>query len=237
MYITLHMHSGWTMVSSPVIVQPCTFPVGPRVPTSRDPLEMFSHFMDDTFLSNIVRETNRYAAQHTAPHMHSTWETDLEELKAYLGFMIVMGLNHLPEIRDYWSTDRMLHNAFIATRISRDRFEEISRNLHFVDNRDLPLRDEPGYHRLQKVLPLIDAMKTKFQDNYHPHMQNSIDEAMIPFKGIYTCSSMKECVYAHILTVIYTHTHWFSPPNLSTRAQHTQDIHTRTRVCIYCRQQ
>ena len=86
----------------------CTFPVGPRVPTSRDPLEMFSHFMDDTFLSNIVRETNRYAAQHTSPHMHSTWETDLEELKAYLGFMIVMGLNHLPEICDYWSTDPML---------------------------------------------------------------------------------------------------------------------------------
>ena len=129
------------MVPSPVIVQPCTFPVGPRVPTSRDPLEMFSHFMDDTFLSNIVRDTNRYAAQHTSPHMHSTWETDLEELKAYLGFMIVMGLNHLPEIRDYWSTDPMLHNA---TRITRDRFEDISRNLHFVDNTDLPLRDEPG---------------------------------------------------------------------------------------------
>ena len=145
MYITLHMHSGWTMVSSPVIVQPCTFPVGPRIPTSRDPLEMFSHFMDDTFLSNIVRETNRYAAQHTSPHMHSTWETDLEELKAHLGFMIVMGLNHLPEIRDYWSTDPMLHNA---TRITRDRFEEISRNLHFVDKMSLGTTDCRRFSRL-----------------------------------------------------------------------------------------
>ena len=97
--------------------------------------------------------------------------------------MIVMGVNRLPEIRDYWAWDEKLNNTFISSRITRDRFEEITRYLHFVDNNTLPLRDEPGYHRLQKVAPIITLMKERFLGCYNPHPQNSIDEAMIPFKG------------------------------------------------------
>ena len=153
--------------------------------TTRDPFEMFSKFFDDEVLSLIVRETNLFAAQCLAAvNRPITWVTDVAELRAYLGFMIIMGINKLPEIRDYWSLDDKLHNTFIASRISRDRFEEITRYLHFVDNTGLPLRDEPGFHRLQKVLPIIAAMKERFISAYNPHPQNSIDEAMIPFKGI-----------------------------------------------------
>ena len=45
----------------------------------------------------------------------------------------------------------------IADRITRDRFEEITRYLHFVDNDSLP-RGEEGYSRLQKVDPVITAL-------------------------------------------------------------------------------
>ena len=76
---------------------------------------MFSSFFDEDLLSLIVRETNRYAAQFlTAANRHSTWETTVEELRAFLGFMIVMGVNRLPEIRDYWSVDSKLNNPFIS---------------------------------------------------------------------------------------------------------------------------
>ena len=133
------------MIPSPVTVQQCTTPVGPRVPTSRDPLEMFSHFFDHGLLSDIVRETNRYPVQClAAANSHAMWTTTVEELKAYLGFMIVMGINRLPEIRDYWSTDEKMHNTFIASRITRDRFEQISRYLHLVNNTSLPSRNQPS---------------------------------------------------------------------------------------------
>ena len=46
----------------------------------------------------------------------------------------LMGINKLPEIRDYWSTNEFLCYAPIADRISRDRFEQITRYLHFVDS-------------------------------------------------------------------------------------------------------
>ena len=91
-------------------------------------MEMFQHFFDDSVLSLIVRETNTYAAQCLqAANLTTTWETDVAEVKAYLGFMIIMGINRLPEIRDYWSLDSKMNNAFISSRITRQRFEEVSR--------------------------------------------------------------------------------------------------------------
>ena len=180
-----HVLIGWSTSPSQVAVTEYTATVGPRVPTSRDPLEMFSQFFDEDLLTLIVTETNRFAAQSiAATNRTASWETDVSELKAYLGFMIVMGVNRLREIRDYWSNDDKLHNTFIASRITRDRFE-ITRYLHFTDNSTLPSRDEPGYHRLQKVLPIVSAINEKCLNNYTPHAQNSIDEAMIPFKGTY----------------------------------------------------
>ena len=126
----------------------------------------------------------------------------MEELKAYLGFMIVMGINRLPEIRDYWSTDEKMHNTFIASRITRDRFEQISRYLHLVNNTSLPSRNQPGYHRLQKVLPIITHMKQKCKENYNPHPQNSVDEAMIGYKGKNNNYHNFKCSQIHI----YMHT-------------------------------
>ena len=206
-----------------------TIPVGPQVSASRDPLEMFSHFFVDDILSLIVRETNRFAAQClvAANTTTTTWETNLEEIRAYLGFMVVMGVNRLPEIRDYWSVDSKLNNTFISSRVTRKCFEEITRYLHFVDNSRLPFRDEPGFHRLQKVMPIITAMKEKFEGNYNPHPQNSIDEAMIPFKGTCTCT----CICTHTLYIfldivwyVYIHTHLLVPshslvPRLSLLAR------------------
>ena len=101
--------------------------------------------------------------------------------------MILMGINRLPEIRDYRFVNECLRYSPIADRISRDRFEEITRYLHFVDNESLPSLE--GYSRLQKVDPIISTLKHQFQAVYHPHCQVSIDEAMIPFKG---WSSMKQ---------------------------------------------
>ena len=170
---------------SDVAISPFTSPTpGPAIPVSCDPLELFSAFFDDTLIGLIVTETNKYAKLCLESEgKQSTWSSTEVEIRAYLGFHILMGLNHKPEIRDYWSRDEFLHYAPIASRISRDRFEEISRYLHFVSNNTLPKRDEPGYHRLQKIMPVLTYLKQNFLAAYNPHQQNAIDEAMIPFKG------------------------------------------------------
>ena len=45
-----------------------------------------------------------------------------------------MEISKLPEIRDYWYTDPYLHCDPVASRITRDWFEQISCYLHFVNN-------------------------------------------------------------------------------------------------------
>ena len=157
---------------------------GPKVAISNEPLDLFSLFFTDAIIDLIVRETNRYAGQVLAAKGSSKqWKTTAEEVRAYFGFCILMGMCKLPELRDYWSTDPRLHYAPIADKISRDRFEDITRYLHFADNERLPARGNPNFHRLQKILPIISAMKKQFREVYYPHREVSVDEAMIKFKG------------------------------------------------------
>jgi len=164
-------------------VDPFSKERGPTVPITRDPKELFSLFLGDDVIDLIVRETNTYAEQCLA-ETGETWSTTAAEIRAYIGFHILMGINRLPEMRDYWAKDEKLHYSPIASRISRSRFEAITRHLHFADNRKLPSRGEPGYNRLQKVQPIISAVKQRCTSIYLPNAQNSIDEAMIPFKGM-----------------------------------------------------
>ena len=71
----------------------------------------------------------------------------------------------------------------IADRITRDRFFEISRYLHFVENTTLFPRTDPGYDKLGSVRPVIGILSEQFLHNYNPHRENFVDEAMIKFKG------------------------------------------------------
>ena len=183
----------WSSNSKPVLLnefigsQP-----GPKVPISSDPLSMFNLYFTDNVIDLVVQETNRYAQQVlTEKGSDRVWSTNAEEVRAYFGFIILMGIVRLPEIRDYWSTNPLLHYAPIADKISRDHFEELTRYLHFVDNQTLPARGQPGFSRLQKVEPIINELRAKFSELYSPHCEISVDEAMVPFKGR---SAMKQYI-------------------------------------------
>ena len=107
-------------------------------------------------LDSIVEQSNVYAKEVMGEEKFSSWEKiTSEEMKGYLRFCILMGINHLPALDDYWSTDPTLHYSPRADRITRDRFREISCYLHFVDNDTLVPRGSPGHDRLGKVRPVL----------------------------------------------------------------------------------
>ena len=111
---------------------------------------------------------------------YSRWEQINEvELRAYLGFSILMGINHVPALEDYWKRDPVLRFAPIADRISRGRFRDITRYLHFTDNSTLPPRGSPGHDRLGKVRPVLSHLCQRFAALYDPPRELSVDEAMI----------------------------------------------------------
>ena len=99
-----------------------------------------------------------------------------------MGFMILMGIIHVPSIYDYWKKDEVFHYSPVASRISRYRFFELHRCLHFADNSILSPPGDPGYDKLGKIKPVIDRLREVFRTVYCPHKNVSVDEA-IPFKG------------------------------------------------------
>ena len=102
-----------------------------------------------------MRELERRQRTNLYHGTYRSWSTNADKIHAYMGFMILMGINWLPEITDYWFANEKLSYAPIADKISRDRFEEITRYLHFIDNDSLPFRGEDDYSKLQKVKPVI----------------------------------------------------------------------------------
>ena len=99
----------WSTQAHPIVVLPCTGNAGPKVPLPHDPLGLFS------FFDNSVVGSKRTATQQGAMKQ---WSTNAEEIRAYFGFMILMGINRLPEIRDYWCMDKALRYAPITDRSS-----------------------------------------------------------------------------------------------------------------------
>ena len=57
-------------------------------------------FFDETLVDLIVEETNKYA-ELALQGTDKEWSTDAQEIRAYMGFMILMGIDQLPEILDY----------------------------------------------------------------------------------------------------------------------------------------
>lgn len=67
--------------------------------------------------------------------------------------------------------------------MSSHRFELLLKFLCLNDSRKQPARGQPGYDKLYKVRPLLDAVVKNFQSSYTPIENLSIDESMVGFKG------------------------------------------------------
>ena len=62
---------------------------------------MFELFLSDDLLDNIVEKSNRYAAQVMGDERYREWrKITKEEVKAFFGFSILMGIDHLPSVDD-----------------------------------------------------------------------------------------------------------------------------------------
>ena len=48
-----------------------------------------------------------------------------KEIESFLGSVILMGINNLPNMKLYWSNDIVFQNTFISSIVSRNRFLQI----------------------------------------------------------------------------------------------------------------
>jgi hypothetical protein len=107
----------------------------------------------------------------------------VEELHAWLGMHILMGIHCLPELKNYWCTDPALGVRVVSDVMTTKRFKKILEALHCNDNYTNPPRGDPNHDKIHKVRPIIDKLNKTCNDNYQPSAICAVDESMIPFKG------------------------------------------------------
>ena len=140
-------------------------------------LSYFRKFFTDDLLSLIVDQSNLYASQ---VNVNKPLNLTVNELEQWLGILLYMSVVKLPQSRFYWN--KIFNCTFVTNVMSRNRFEEIKKCIHFSDNSKAPKRDEEGFDKLYKIRPLLDKIRACFNaipmDNFL-----SVDEQIIPFKG------------------------------------------------------
>lgn len=88
--------------------------------------------------------------------------TFVNEIKALLGVVILMGIVKLPKLFDYWSTDERFYQPSIAKVFSQDHFLQLMRYLHISDPAATLEKNHSDY-KLYRVKPVIQVVAQTFK--------------------------------------------------------------------------
>lgn len=143
------------------------------------PGSIFQYFFSNEFIDLLVFQTNLYAQQLAKPYK----PTDNKEIKTFLGINLLMGVKRLPSYRDYWSSNKILHDSFISSLMPVKRFSWLLATLHLNNNLLQPQRNTPNFDKLYKVRPLINHLQDRFSSCFQLSKNIAVDESMIKYKG------------------------------------------------------
>ncbi|KAJ8931442.1 hypothetical protein NQ314_015624 [Rhamnusium bicolor] len=96
----------------------------------------------------------------------------------FLAILIIMGLNHLPKVCLYWSSNEMFGNRRIQGITKRDRFDTLLNNFHLLNNEDLTADND----RLLKLKGIVNLICNQFKETLSPGNSVVIDESMVPWR-------------------------------------------------------
>ncbi|XP_013193343.1 piggyBac transposable element-derived protein 3 isoform X2 [Amyelois transitella] len=139
------------------------------------PVQIFEKLFDDEVFEMIVHFSNLYASQNNRHNFCVT----TEELRIFFGILILSGYHKLPREHMYWSLDEDVGVEVVSKAMSRNRFREIKRNLHLVDNNDASTTSD----KMFKVRKLSEVLMKKYNQWGIFHEFISIDESMIRYYG------------------------------------------------------
>ncbi|XP_034089798.1 piggyBac transposable element-derived protein 3-like isoform X2 [Gymnodraco acuticeps] len=141
-----------------------------------DPASSFALLLTDDILQHIVSMTNLHGRRSIAE-----WrDMDTEELQAYVGLLILVGVyrSKNESTLSLWS-EKLGRSIFRAT-MSHKRFHQISRTLRFDDKLSRPRRRDDKLAAFRKVL---DMWTHRLPMLFSPFSDVCVDEQLVPFRG------------------------------------------------------
>lgn len=119
---------------------------------------MFELFFDNEIINYLVDESQRYAQFINQPDP----KISLDEMRCFLGVLLLTGYNELPSKRMYWDFKDDVKNEMVSKAMRRNRFLQIQRFLHCADNTKVTEGDTAW-----KIRPLMDNLKKKVYGKFH----------------------------------------------------------------------
>lgn len=119
-----------------------------RLPTSvKEPIDYFLLFFNMQLVTLIVNQTNLHYKQIYAANasLNPFPEVCEEEILAYFGIIIAMGIYKLPKLSNYWRRTGIGAMPWFRTVFSKNRFFAISKYLHANDKTKRPEQGQDGY--------------------------------------------------------------------------------------------
>jgi len=115
--------------SAPKATEPANVPRDVKLP-----LQFFRLFFCDNILNLIVDNTNNYGQDRIGDN----WKIfTVKELLLFIALILYMGITWQPDYKSYWNTEGddgvMFGRAFVRRIMSRDRFIQLFRCLHFTN--------------------------------------------------------------------------------------------------------
>ncbi|CAG9323083.1 unnamed protein product [Blepharisma stoltei] len=130
----------------------------------------------------IIEEAKEDEKESKAPEIINSKkikEIDMIELEAYIGVIIMMGIDRKPNYHMHWNTHGLWESSLISKALGLKRFINIGSIFHLSD----PFYSSNSQDKLEKLNPLMSQIEAKSQQYYLLEQSKSIDESMIAFKG------------------------------------------------------
>lgn len=147
------------------------------------PFDVFQKFFTSELVENIVNETNLYFKQSCEEkkqlgkfsRMHRWKDVEKEDIYAFIGVLLLAGINKRESILDHFSLDPFLRSP-VADILNRNQFQLLTRYIHLYDNSKI-------VNKTEKITYFISYLTKRWRKALLPGQKIVIDETMADFKG------------------------------------------------------
>ncbi|XP_039974334.1 pogo transposable element derived with ZNF domain b [Xiphias gladius] len=158
---------------------------GPRHYLSKnsDAIDFFNLLFPSALVELITTETNAHAKTcQFLGSCHPDWvPVTTHEIKGFIGLVILMGIQNLPDPSHYWSWSHYDNSYTFYRAMSFKRFKQIAANIRMGSFATDEYRgtNDPS-DSLHIFRPMLDILGGAMWDAYQPNCCLTIDRALLP---------------------------------------------------------
>jgi DNA excision repair protein ERCC-6 len=157
---------------------------GPRIPSLSEthpllatlsPLQLFRLYYTNEVVNMMVQMSTQYAREQG----DMTFTVTVDEMDNFILILLYASYVRLPRQEMYWERDFDLDLPFAQRIMSRQKFRNIKKYLHFCDNNTIDVQN----NRFAKVQPLFDLLNASLVQFGILCDSLCVDEQMVGYTG------------------------------------------------------